>query len=201
MNAPTAVLAQLPKYNAIRQTVQRARNEAQQAPPNPQSRDQLIIPDAYASFEGQNFLLVDTGVGDAERILVFGKQDYSVWAHQVTRLYVDGTFKASIFISNLVILILGLTAAFLSTVSNSCWAWKLCFSNLLCAFAQQVSADVYSTVSIDCWIAPEYDTNCYLRGFWNCYLECCTNCLAWRFYWWLSVSPSSSVCSKNFQRR
>lgn len=97
MNAPTAVLTKLPKYNALRQVVQRTRNQTQQAPPNPATRDELIVPDFYARFEGQQFLLIDTGVGDKERILVFGKEDYATWAHQVKRIYVDGTFKVIVY--------------------------------------------------------------------------------------------------------
>lgn len=89
------VLAKLPSANAFRQSVQHIRKENAQAPPNPTSLLELNIPERYKTLDGETFLLVDTGEDeeDNERILIFGRESYSSWAHLVKKLYVDGTFS------------------------------------------------------------------------------------------------------------
>lgn len=85
----------MPKYDTIRKGIQYARNELSQAPPNPISRNQLVIPESYKRYEGELFLLIDTGAiePDEDRILVFGRESYAAWADRVTNIYVDGTFS------------------------------------------------------------------------------------------------------------
>lgn len=89
-----AVLGKLPKNYVIAKAVNRARNELNQAPPDPQNCIELVIPDLYKQYNGETFLLIDTGADnpDPERIIVFGRESYQDWSHQVEKLYMDGTF-------------------------------------------------------------------------------------------------------------
>lgn len=94
----TSVLAKMPKKDSIRKTIQRIRNETQSAPPQPTNRAAIIIPIEYQMIEGEpqqseNFLLWDSGEGDNNRILIFGRESIGQWSNQITRMYVDGTFS------------------------------------------------------------------------------------------------------------
>lgn len=93
VGASQAVLGQLPSNYIITKSIQRARNEVNQAPPDPQVRTDLIIPQAYQMYDNQKFLLADTGIEDPNRILVFGRQSHGEWSNQVEKLYMDGMFK------------------------------------------------------------------------------------------------------------
>lgn len=86
-------MGQLPANLSLAKTIRRVRNQINQAPPDPQSLSELIIPDSFQQYEGEKFLLIDTGADDPNRIIVFGRESYADWAHQVTHLYMDGTFK------------------------------------------------------------------------------------------------------------
>ena len=88
-----AVRGQLPKNSVLSKRISRTRNEANKAPPDPQSRTQLVIPESYQMHDGKRFLLIDTGIDDPDRILVFGRQSHEQWANQIENLYMDGTFK------------------------------------------------------------------------------------------------------------
>lgn len=91
-----AILAKMPSDNAIRRMVERARNPEENFG-DPDSFETLVIPNEYKLFEGQNFLLVDTGeaIRDPTRIIIFGKESVNNWINLVENLYIDGTFKIS----------------------------------------------------------------------------------------------------------
>ena len=96
-NVPTSVLGQLPSVNALRKQIQRKRSKQQQAPPNPNTREDIIIPIEYTRYEymqGQfeNFLLADSGEEqpDPNRILLFGRNYSGTWSHQMRELFMDG---------------------------------------------------------------------------------------------------------------
>ena len=91
-----AVLAKMPKYDAIRKTVQRVRNEIAKAPAKPADLVQLIMPEKYTVYEEEKFLLLDSG-SEQQRILVFGRESNTLWFHQIEQMYMDGTFKARKF--------------------------------------------------------------------------------------------------------
>ena len=63
----------------MRKIVKRVRVQ-QDAPPNPDSRSALIIPENYRHYESdgvyEQFLLADSGEGNEERILVFGCEGF-----------------------------------------------------------------------------------------------------------------------------
>lgn len=92
-----AVMGKLGTKDASRKMIQRKRKTVGAAPPLPASRECISIPDLYKIYKsapGQNegFLLHDSGEGDANRILIFGKESHINWSHQMKKLYVDGTF-------------------------------------------------------------------------------------------------------------
>jgi len=88
-----SALGQLPKANVMSQVVRQARKQVNQAPPDPRTVSELVIPDAYQHYNDELFLLSDTGKDDPSRIIIFGRQSHEQWANQVDKLYMDGTFK------------------------------------------------------------------------------------------------------------
>ena len=59
-----------------------------------QDRATVVIPQEYASLPpGENFLLYDSGVGDENRILVFGTKRSMALLQAAENVYMDGTFK------------------------------------------------------------------------------------------------------------
>ena len=50
-NVPTSILGQLLSVNALRKQIQRKRSKQQQDPPNPNTRDDIIIPIEYTRYE------------------------------------------------------------------------------------------------------------------------------------------------------
>ncbi|KAL7078050.1 hypothetical protein ACQ4LE_002649 [Meloidogyne hapla] len=93
----TAVLGQLQNKSAMRKVVKRIRLQQQEAPRNPDNRSALVIPLNYSRYESEpgvyeQFLLADSGEGDEERILIFGRESFQDWSHLIAELYVDGTF-------------------------------------------------------------------------------------------------------------
>jgi hypothetical protein len=63
----------------------------------PAVRASIILPDEYCSYEflpghNERFLLVDSGVGDPDRILIFGRESVREWIGLVPKTCVDGTF-------------------------------------------------------------------------------------------------------------
>lgn len=93
-----AIQAQIPNRDAVRKIIQRRRNELNAAPPQPSSRAELLIPEAYQTYEispgiSEQFLLFDSGVNDENRILIVGRQSSGSWSSLMKKLYVDGTFS------------------------------------------------------------------------------------------------------------
>jgi hypothetical protein len=95
-----AVLAKMPKKDAVRKLIQRRRNKTLQFPSQPTDRASLIIPEAYQMYTWQpgveeRFLLWDSGdiEQDDNRILIFGRFSHATWCDRMERLFVDGTFS------------------------------------------------------------------------------------------------------------
>ena len=96
--APIAVQGKIGNADALKKIIQRKRVVVQAAPAQPADLTSLVIPEIYQTYEltpGQEekFLLIDTGMGDTSRILIFGRHSTINWAHQMERVYVDGTFR------------------------------------------------------------------------------------------------------------
>lgn len=93
-----AILGKMPNKDAIRKVVQRCRNEENAPPPQPTDRASIVIPENYKEYEyepneREQFLLWDSGEGDVNRILIFGRKSNGDWSNQMDKLYVDGTFS------------------------------------------------------------------------------------------------------------
>lgn len=93
-----AVLGKIGNKHSARMIIQRKRKTLTAAPVLPITRETIIIPEAYRSYEStegqrEGFLLYDSGEEDVNRILIFGKQSHIQWSHQMKKLYVDGTFS------------------------------------------------------------------------------------------------------------
>ena len=88
-------LAALPSETAMKRQVQRVRKDLQSDPKNPTDRSDFEIDEKYRKYCNEQFLRVDTGAEDPDRILIFitdeGIKDlktYKNWS-------MDGTFKSS----------------------------------------------------------------------------------------------------------
>lgn len=89
-----AAATQMPQVRSIRRQVRRVRRNNNQPPATPQNRATVEIPPEYARLtSGEGFLLHDTGVGDEQRILIFGTERTVNLLHAADHWYVDGTFK------------------------------------------------------------------------------------------------------------
>ena len=92
------VLAKMPNKEASRKLIQRHRNVTTALPSQPVDRASIVIPEQYEMYEErpgheERFLLWDSGVGDADRILIFGRYAHGDWAEHMDKLFVDGTFS------------------------------------------------------------------------------------------------------------
>ncbi|KHJ43200.1 hypothetical protein D918_06767 [Trichuris suis] len=93
-SVPVAVRAQMPSNYALRQAIRRRRRAVEAAPPPPISVASTVIPEAYQTYGDQErFLLYDSGLGDEERILVFGRQSAGDWSSRMKNILTDGTFR------------------------------------------------------------------------------------------------------------
>uniref|UniRef100_A0A5S6QFP8 FLYWCH-type domain-containing protein n=1 Tax=Trichuris muris TaxID=70415 RepID=A0A5S6QFP8_TRIMR len=88
------VRAQMPSTKATKETIQRRMCDVSAATSQPANRASIVIPEAYQTYGGQEqFLLYDSGLGDDDRLLIFGRHSYMAWSAHIKHLYADGTFK------------------------------------------------------------------------------------------------------------
>lgn len=90
--------ARLPNNNALKMIIHRTRKANNVAPAQPIDRASIEIPENYSTYEYEpkafeNYLLADSGVGDENRILIFGRESAETWIEQVEKFFVDGTFS------------------------------------------------------------------------------------------------------------
>ncbi|RWS22873.1 uncharacterized protein B4U80_00590 [Leptotrombidium deliense] len=79
----------------IYRTIQRTRNRHNESPRNPNSLEDLVIPEKYKKTrKGEDFLFIDTGPG-AERIIVFATNRAIDMLSKSDHWHADGTFKTS----------------------------------------------------------------------------------------------------------
>ncbi|KAF0985913.1 hypothetical protein HZS_625, partial [Henneguya salminicola] len=83
----TTVQAKMPNKDAIRKQHLHSPSTALQL----SFRTHRIYEVAPGQME--EFLLLDSGEQDKNRILLFGRQSNSEWSHLIKKLYVDGTFS------------------------------------------------------------------------------------------------------------
>ena len=90
-----AAAANLPPLHHIRRTIRLQRQNNENLPPLPPRRDAIpILPQEFqTTHSGQQFLLYDSGVADANRIFIFGSPDAVSLLEQSAHWFCDGTFK------------------------------------------------------------------------------------------------------------
>ena len=90
----TAVAAKLPQPSSWKRSLRRARQTADVALPNPQSRTELQIPREICLLDdGEDFLKFDSGAGD-DRIIIFSTDRNLRLLAQSPNWHCDGTFKS-----------------------------------------------------------------------------------------------------------
>ena len=83
----------MPSIQTVRRTIRKARRRINQEP-LPRNREELEIPEQYQRLEnGELFLLYDSGVGVANRIIIFGTQRNLDMLDMYDQYFMDGTFK------------------------------------------------------------------------------------------------------------
>ena len=91
----SAVCGQLPSVSLMKRTLQRARQQVDQPPPNPTSLTELEFPEKYTkTIDEHPFLLYDSGPSN-DRILLFTTQRNLDLMAQSDHWFADGTFKSA----------------------------------------------------------------------------------------------------------
>ncbi|KFD48541.1 hypothetical protein M514_10552 [Trichuris suis] len=89
-------LTKLSRARQPRQRIRRRRGTIEAAPPQPLSRASIVLPERYTMYSAdERFLLYDSGHGDEDRILVFGREAYGAWCGEMKVPFVDGTFSVA----------------------------------------------------------------------------------------------------------
>ena len=84
----------LPKLDSLKQTIRRPCKRALNVPPEPETFDTLVIPEAYKKIsKGDRFLLYDFGTGENQRLLIFSTASYMLNTSNIW--LADGTFKTA----------------------------------------------------------------------------------------------------------
>lgn len=95
VNLGVAVQGQLPSVPCLKRTVQRLRQQVNEAPPNPLSLEDLQIPNRYQLTDtGAQFLIWDSGPGP-DRILMWSTEQNLDLLARSHHWYADGTFKTA----------------------------------------------------------------------------------------------------------
>ena len=80
----------------LRRTVLRKRKTIGGHPPPPRTAADIVIPESYRlTFCKENFLLYDSGVGDSNRLIIFGTNQSLGWMRDNRHWLADGTFKTA----------------------------------------------------------------------------------------------------------
>ncbi|KFD55441.1 hypothetical protein M513_03781 [Trichuris suis] len=86
--------AHLPNSAAMREIIRRRRRPTPSVQPQPADLASVVIPEAYQMYSDEDqFLLFDSGQGDQNRIILFGRQSYGAWADSIKNIVADGAFK------------------------------------------------------------------------------------------------------------
>lgn len=90
VNTDMATLAVLPSHKALRRTVLRVRTD-ENIPTLPIDLNDLILPEEFIKFNGEKFLLHDSGQGE-ERFLIFCLEQNMQFLKRSDVILMDGTF-------------------------------------------------------------------------------------------------------------
>ncbi|QQP58582.1 Uncharacterized protein FKW44_003950 [Caligus rogercresseyi] len=95
VGASISSVGHLPNFNQLKRTIRNKRKSQNQAPPQPFSLSELLIPMEYhLTYSQEPFLLFDSN-DRGDRILIFSTQDNLTILSQANTWYADGTFKVA----------------------------------------------------------------------------------------------------------
>ncbi|XP_018494357.1 uncharacterized protein LOC108864009 [Galendromus occidentalis] len=99
LTASRATLGRLPERSVVARIINRHRSAVSNTPAF-ESRSSIVIPEHYREYEFEpgrfeNFVVADSGVGDVDRIIIFGRESTREWIGLVQKLFVDGTLSLS----------------------------------------------------------------------------------------------------------
>ena len=87
-------ISMLPKFESVKRTIRRKKSSTERFD-IAKVAEEIIIPEKYKlSLKGQQFLLYDSGIGDINRLIVFGTSQMLSLLRETTSWFADGTFKA-----------------------------------------------------------------------------------------------------------
>ena len=95
MGITEGTAANLPSLHHMRRTIRSQRTINENLPPIPATMVVIpVLPQTYQTTSiGEQFLLFDSGVGDAERLFILGSPQATQLLTQSTHWFCDGTFK------------------------------------------------------------------------------------------------------------
>jgi hypothetical protein len=110
--ASTSTQGRLDSHKVLARVIRRARKRIGAPDTIFLTRSAIVIPEELQTYETapgsvERFLLADSGEGDDERILIFGREASGVWIHLVRRVFVDGTFSLAPKLFSQLFLVLG----------------------------------------------------------------------------------------------
>ena len=96
-NASVAAAVNLPRIEHVRRTIRRYRVGGPAAPVAPQNRAdvQVILNEFQSTSTGDRFLLCDSGIEDANRMIIFATVECLDLLKQSDHWFADGTFSVS----------------------------------------------------------------------------------------------------------
>ena len=98
VGASQAAQVGFPVNSLLSKQINRVRKACSTASAIPAHRSLIKIPENYAVYETsdgvfESFVIADSGLGDQDRILIFGRSSTRDWIGYAKKLYVDGTFS------------------------------------------------------------------------------------------------------------
>ena len=91
---PAESINKLPKLDSVKKTIRNCKRIQDDDFGNPTTCAEIVIPNSYAlTHKGENFLLFDSGIGDVNRLLLFGTPKFLNLLKESVSWYCDGTFK------------------------------------------------------------------------------------------------------------
>ncbi|RWS20639.1 uncharacterized protein B4U80_09577, partial [Leptotrombidium deliense] len=176
-NLGLSVSCKLPKIKLLKRTIQRTRKQVNGSPANPNSLQELVIPDRYTKTrKGDDFLFFDSGPGP-ERIIVFATNKAIDLLSKSDHWYADGTFKTSPLLFGQIYTIHGIQnheviPAIYALLPNQL---ESTYDNLFAALIAKAPALNPSTIMTDFEVAAQnafrsFFPNCIIRG---CFFHFC----------------------------
>eukprot|EP00397_Hematodinium_sp_SG-2012_P045694 GEMP01051415.1.p1 GENE.GEMP01051415.1~~GEMP01051415.1.p1 ORF type:complete len:234 (+),score=37.45 GEMP01051415.1:41-742(+) len=96
LGASDCVAAALGAGTNLKQAINRARKAANDYPTRPRSAAELEIPiGLQTTYAGADFVLWDSGLGDVQRIIIFGTEESASWLQSSEHWLADGCFAVS----------------------------------------------------------------------------------------------------------